>query len=90
MGSLCLGQVGSRVAVTKRGAGILCHRLYSYVLGRPYILRKDFSNVEYPIDDTLGSQNIFSVGQIALIRLAEIVGEAIDKASSIVPVNIIY
>ncbi|KAK2467865.1 hypothetical protein APHAL10511_000160 [Amanita phalloides] len=54
-------------------------RLYSYVLGRPYILRKDFSNVEYPIDDALGPQHMISVGQIALIKLADIVGEAIDK-----------
>ena len=40
--------------------------------------------MEYPIEDALASQSIFSVGQLALIRLAEIVGEAIDKASQVV------
>ncbi|KAF8629132.1 hypothetical protein AX17_005718 [Amanita inopinata Kibby_2008] len=54
-------------------------RLYSYVLGRPQFLRKDFSDVEYPVDESLGSQDILSIGQIALIQLADIVGEAIDK-----------
>ncbi|KAF8627808.1 hypothetical protein AX15_004233 [Amanita polypyramis BW_CC] len=54
-------------------------RLYSYVLGRPYILRKDFSNMAYPVDDTHGGEDSLSDGQIALIKLADIVGEAMDK-----------
>jgi hypothetical protein len=55
-------------------------RLYSYMLGRPPMIRKNQYDVKpEPAVDLDGSKNYYNILETALVQLSDIVGETIDK-----------
>lgn len=58
---------------------IVC-RLYSFLLGRPKMIRKEIFDVALPsLDDPDVNQDPFNLYQAVLIQLSGIVGEALEK-----------
>lgn len=55
-------------------------RLYSFLLGRPKMIRKEIFDVALPsLDDPDANENPFNLYQAVRIQLSGIVGEALEK-----------
>lgn len=55
-------------------------RMYSYLLGRPSMVRKEIFDVALPSPvNADGTRNRFALGQIIFIQLANLVGETMEK-----------
>ena len=60
-------------------------RIYSYVLGRPQILRRDLYDVElFPVHNADGSRNLINFGLNIFVSLMDLLSEAIEKVPDFV------
>lgn len=80
--------IWDRYVIIRLSAGIGAHdsrsRLYSFVLGRPQMVRGDISDVARPANvDGKGRKNSFNLSRIVMVQLADLASEILDKVSSI-------
>ena len=55
-------------------------RLYSFMLGRPHMVRKETCDVHLPDPmEPDGTRNTFNISQNVFINLADLLGEVSDK-----------
>ncbi|KAG6920136.1 hypothetical protein DXG01_004902 [Tephrocybe rancida] len=59
-------------------------KMYSYLLGRPQMLRKEVFDVAAPSPiEPDGTRNLFNTGQIVLIQLSALAGAALENCFSV-------
>lgn len=59
---------------------LINNRIYSYVLGRPQILRSEAFDVDPPpAHNPDGTRNLTNVGLGIMVSLMELLGDAIEK-----------
>ncbi|KAG6820824.1 hypothetical protein H0H93_011118 [Arthromyces matolae] len=59
-------------------------KMYSYLMGRPQMLRKEVFDVAAPCSsDSDGKRNIFNLWQSTLIQLCAVAGEALENCFSV-------
>ncbi|TFK44458.1 hypothetical protein BDQ12DRAFT_17980 [Crucibulum laeve] len=62
----------------------ICDKLYSYILGRPQMIKKQDFDVALPtVINPDGTRDPFSLGQSTFIGLMELLSESMDKCFSI-------